>query len=1592
MSRARRIWLWVGGGFLSLLLVLVVAGVVIVQTEWFRNMVRQKIVGAVETGTGGKAEIGSFSFDWRRLRAEIHEFVIHGLEPANTAPLLRAKLVLVDLRLISPFKGAVDIHYLLVDTPQANVIVYPDGHTNVPAPKVKATSDKSALETVVDLAVGRFDLRNGSLMFAGRMNAIEARGENLRALLAYNHLLARYTGTVEVSPLYWNGLPLDVKLPLTLEKDKIVLANALFTTRKSQVVVTGAMEHLVAPRTSAHVNARVALEDVQQMVKLGIPLDTVHGPGIVNANVTAFVEGARIQVQSARVSLGQTNLEASGTLQDVKFQSTLALAELGRLFRVDARPEGTARVGGNAALADGGNYRVTANLDARNVAFRQAGTRIAGISLDTSITADRRRIELDGLRLGALGGSLTGSATVEEMERFRLNGDLHNFDIDQMARLFQTNGLGYGGVISGPVQATGDFKDPSAVVAHAGLSIAPGRRGVPVSGRLNVDYDGRADSVTVARSYLALPHTRVDLSGSLGRQIQVKLVSSDLRDFQPLGTVPVVLKGGTATVNASVNGKLSAPRLSGQVEVTNFSVEGRPFTQFRAAVEASQSGASVGQGLLARGPLEARFDASFALHNWKPDNSDPLRANVTMRNADVQDLLALAGQTGLPVTGALTLDAHIDGTIANPLGNAEISVLNGTVEGERFDSLVTRVVMTPGVIEAPSLVWIAGPSRIQANATYRHAADSLARGDFRVHVASNQVQLAQFQSLVNARPGLGGVVTLNLDAAGKVAGDVQVSQLNGNAAVRGLQMEGKNLGDLTATANTNGSAIQYAVNSDFAGSTIRVNGQSMLTGKHETTANAVIANLPIDRTLAVAGQRGLPVNGTLSATAQVSGTVDDPRVAATLTISNGRAYEERFDRLQGAISYTPQLIQVNSMRLDAGASNVELTASFAHPANSFADGEVKFQLHSNAMQLASLRTVQQAKPGIAGVVEVVAEGAATLRHNAAPLFSKLDARVISKNLAVDKKPVGDLTLTAETRGKELAFRLNSDFARANIQGSGRMELAGDYPLNAQLSFANVTWSGLGNWIGGAVQPFDASVTGEVNVSGPVTRVDELRGTVQIGKLEAHSVAAANGKKPRVAFELHNEGPVVVALERGVVTIRNARITGPFTNLAITGTAGLRDPQALNLRADGNIKLEVLESFDSDIFSSGSVVLNAAVTGSTAKPVVNGRLQLQNASFNTLTAPNGLSNANGTISFNGTEAVIQSLTGESGGGKIVLSGYAGYGGPEVQFRLQATADGVRIGYPPTVTTQTSARLTLVGTTSRSLLSGNVLIQDVALHSHSDVGSVLSSAAAPPSSPSASTGFLAGMRFDVNIQTAPDVEFRTALTQNLQADANLTLRGNADHPGMLGRATVTQGEVIFFGSKYTIDQGTISFFNPQKIDPILNVDLETSVQGVDVTLSVSGPIDRLKLSYRSDPPLQLSEIISLLASGKPPTSDPVLAARQPVAPQQSFQQTGASTLLGQAVGNPVSGRLQRLFGVSKLKIDPQITGSSNTPQATLTLQQQISREVTFTYIQDVTQSNPTIVRVEWAINPHWSAIAGRDVNGQVDVDLFFKKRFW
>ena len=102
-------------------------------------------------------------------------------------------------------------------------------------------------------------------------------------------------------------------------------------------------------------------------------------------------------------------------------------------------------------------------------------------------------------------------------------------------------------------------------------------------------------------------------------------------------------------------------------------------------------------------------------------------------------------------------------------------------------------------------------------------------------------------------------------------------------------------------------------------------------------------------------------------------------------------------------------------------------------------------------------------------------------------------------------------------------------------------------------------------------------------------------------------------------------------------------------------------------------------------------------------------------------------------------------------------------------------------------------------------------------------------------------------------------------------------------------------------------------------------------------------------------------------------------------------GESAIVSQAVANPLADRLSRVFGVSKLKIDPAFTSGSSLPQARLTLQQQVSQNVTFTYITDLSATNSQIIRMEWTFSPQWSAVATRDEYGRFGVDFFYKKQF-
>jgi translocation and assembly module TamB len=868
--------------------------------------------------------------------------------------------------------------------------------------------------------------------------------------------------------------------------------------------------------------------------------------------------------------------------------------------------------------------------------------------------------------------------------------------------------------------------------------------------------------------------------------------------------------------------------------------------------------------------------------------------------------------------------------------------------------------LTDDLLTVPSAFVQLGSSRINLMGEFRHPRDSFTTGQLRADVQSDQMNLAQINAVQKQRPNSAGIVQFHANITANLLPQFQLTGVNGNASARGLQLQGQNYGDLTATYATKGQAVNYNLTSNFAGSNIHIDGSTQLTRDYPTTARANLVNLPVQRLLAAVDRTDIPVKGLLSGTANFMGSIDHPQGSADLTITNGSIYDNAVDR-------------------------VHLTAQYDH-----SPGKLQFHLDPTTIDLARAKALTDKLPGLAGTVQLDALGALEIRPTEPRILVRdLSGNIKTANLAMNGRSLGAFTLAANTSGGRTNVTFTSGIAGASVEGHASVQLANDYPADAQLTFKNIAWSRLGPLLGYNPEEgrgFEATGDGQLSLNGPLMNLQQLRGSVQVARLEVSGAASAFRKTNGML--LHNQGPIAGTLDGGALKIQSAHVTGSEIDLQATGMVPL-DGRSMDLALNGKVDLKILEQFDQSITSSGNIVLAAGVRGSPASPRLTGQVELSGASFDYVGLPTGIWKSNGIIALNGNSAVIRNLTAQAGGGQITVTGSATLN-DTLRFGLQAKASRVRAQMQPGMGVLASANISLSGTTDNSSLSGTVIVEQVSYAAKSDLGSLLSLAAPPVDTPSAPSPLLENMRLDVRVRSSSALGVQSSLAQNVQLTSDLRIRGSAAHPGVLGRVLITEGKLVFFGSTYTVNSGTIAFYNPVRVEPILDLSLETQTQGVDVVLKVTGPLDNMKLSYTSDPPLQFQEIVSLLATGTTPTSDPTLLANQPALPAQSFQQMGESAIVGRALADPVTNQLQRVFGVTQLKINPAFASGSQLPEAQISLKQQISNTVTLTYVTGLNTANAQTIQAVWTFTPQWSAQALRDYNGIFSVTLIYKKQ--
>ena len=1589
MSRLVRILIRILLGLAGLIVVTLIAVFFIVHSQWFHDYLRQQIISRMEKATGGHVQFQRFELT--TFTYTMRNFVIHGAEPAGTAPLFEAPAITVKVAVLPSFHQIIGLEYVGVDRPSIHVLVSRDGKTNIPSPKIQSKpGSKSGLQELIDLSIQRIDVSNGSIHFSDTQIPLEVHGRNLHIGLSYNTGSREYQGELSMAAAAEDRAPIQaqIALPVVLQRDAIVISGARIQTAASSLTANVAIRNLAAPRITLQTDAHIALAELARFT--GAPLRTGRGvPGALDVQAALQANRQGIDVENAAVTLGNAHLEAAsagGT--KANFRGSLSLDQLAELFGETSWPAGTIQAGGTADLSLP-NYSISGTLTASDLSVKQA--RLGRVQLASSFELAPNRIQVPKLIIDVLGGRIRATANLNHFQTIEAHAELSKFNLETLTRKLSAPRMAYSGTVSGDVQVSGALRTPDVRLS---VAISPGRTGIPVAGQARAAYSFSDHALSVADSLIHLPHSRLTLSGEPGHEATLQLVSTNLHDLLPAvgmisasQRIPVQLNGGTAGLTITERGPLDRPQLSGDLLLQDFLMDRRRFQRVTANLSASSARAS-GQGeILVHGDSHAQFSAAVGLRNWKPEPSEPLTANLEIQKGELADFLTLAGESRLPAAGSLTASAHFSGSVGNPLGTIRLSVLNGRIYGDSFDRARLSADLSDRLVSLHTLEISAGTARVAIQGTFSHPRNDLATGLIRAQLRASDFELAQLHTLQEKRRGLSGMVDANGDVSGNLTrknGTIRFvpTAIDGNLRAENIRDDRQIYGNLTATAQTRGTAVDASVQSNFAGSAIEVHGTAALTDGYPVNATFSMAHLPIEKAAAILSPEPIPARGLLTVRGSVAGPIREPRAGITLELARSELYQEPIESLAATVEFSGTEIAVPSLRLTAPAGRISLSGTYAPSPSGFKTGQVSLSITMPGLEMQKVRHLHDLEPGVSGVVQFTGDVLADVRAagSGEQVFPvRINAAAGFRDLSWNGHPLGGASFDARTRGSTLSASLRADLAQSSIQGSGDVQLYGEYPSNLNLSFSGVSYSRLKPLLASGPDGIDASAAGQASFHGPLLRPGLASGLLQLSELR---ISAQD-------FVLKNTGDIRVQLAHQTLQIDNARLSGPSTDIAISGSAGLSRSSALDLAIKGNADLSYFKKISPGAVASGLVDLTSTVRGTYAKPNIDGRVSVKNASFQLVSWPNGVYNANGVILLSGAGGTIQSFTAESGGGKINVQGFFGYGAARVNYDFRATARQVRTRYSgASVTADGDA--TLSGTLQRGLLNGTVTITRIGYGQQSDIGSILSRSTRPTTPPAAAAGPLSAIRTNLRIQTASGVQFQTTLAQQLSATADLTMLGSLESPGMVGRVNITGGTLVFFGNKYAVDRGSISFYDANSIRPILDIDLQTSAQGVSVNLTVSGPIDDLKLTYRSDPPLKFQDIIALLAAGKTPP-DPTIAVNQPVAPDQNAMQMGESAILGQAIANPIASRLQRVFGVTQLSIAPTFVSGTALPQARVTVQQQVSSGLTFTYSQDLSQTNSQLIRVEWQFTPRFSAVATRDENGIFGVDFYYKKNF-
>lgn len=801
---------------------------------------------------------------------------------------------------------------------------------------------------------------------------------------------------------------------------------------------------------------------------------------------------------------------------------------------------------------------------------------------------------------------------------------------------------------------------------------------------------------------------------------------------------------------------------------------------------------------------------------------------------------------------------------------------------------------------------------------------------------------------------------------GRANGSLRAPQIAGQLTAQDIQIESTQWRTIQVSLALSPSraALSDGVLVLQPQGSIRVGGSVelrdwLLAPSSAVSLNATATELQISQLQSLL-HKHYPVSGIVSAKVSVAGTRQEPTGQGWIHVVNASAWSQPLDSI--SVNFNGGSASLHAeLKAASTAGTIGATLTYNSLARRY-----QVAVNTPGLNLADLELVSAKRLPLSGTAIFHGSGSGTIDN---PEFS---ADLAVARLIFHGETISDFHSQLNLADRQLGYTANASLYGGKLNSQGTVALTGLYEATATLDVRSIS-------VGTLAAQFLRNRQG-----APEGHAD-LHGEVH-GPLKAPSQLVVHAEVPVMAVSYENTRvslvrPLVMNYRNGVATIEPSEVKGGGIDLSFQGTIPVKRSGAFRVDANGTVNLAAFQSMTPGFQSSGEIKVNLAAQGTLAQPNMKGDLSFDDVSFSTSSLPVDLSNMSGNIRVSGRRMEIVTLTGGVNGGSMKAQGSVDLGARPL-FDLAVAARSVNVNYPSGVRARLDGDLRLNGSTEASALTGRVVIDYLGFTQQMDVATLASqfSSSGGISTPSP---FEQHTKLNIAIQSASTLNLASSQL-SIQGAANLNVVGTLADPVVLGRATLTGGELFFLGKRYDIKSGTIEFANPVRTMPSVDLYATTTVNQYNLSLHFLGPVDEMKTTFTSTPALPQADIINLLAFGQ--TTEQAATSSTPGT-------LGAESVLAQGVASQISGKIQNLAGISQLSISPVIAanGVQQNPGAQVSIQQRVSGRLLVTFTTNTAETQSTAVQVQYQLGGGLSISVLRDQNGGYGVDLHLHKSF-